>query len=507
MSEDTPKTGYSRLRAMVFDAPFNFGALLLRLFYGFRIEGLENIPPEGPYIVWLTEPNLIGMALSGFVSIKVLHREMAKARNNNVSYMQEELFRFQFFKKALENPDESSSAAGNYRPLVPHSAGQLALGLIDGYRVLMNKGIVIVNPEGDAPWDGRPLPIGRSLPWLALRTAAPVLPIFTSIGAYDVWPRWQSGLSRKGRIVLPVHPPFKLCEEPLAQVRPEDIARADARLRQEFEKRYGPGGVSGWAGPVLRNGVPVATPVKLDLPSKHPSAVQPLPPAVKPGSRGVAQLLWQCPVCRTDEALVQSRRRRWPKTVSCEACGTHWELHRVISHDFRLKVVGGPADLVGLDMPLSAWYDAMRANFRPAPIHVHGVALLPDEDVYLEKSDVPLMPYRPNPLFEVWSEREPPKRQVGSHEWADWQSIGDGQLLLTSHRLLWRGPQRELDFMWPSVTAVSIYLASVLGIRYGAAMYRFELRNALALKWLNHAGYVAKKVAQADGHPLTISFE
>lgn len=507
MSEEAPKKGYSRLRALIYGGPFDLGALLLKLLYGFRIDGRQNIPSEGPYIVWLTEPNLIGMVLSGMVSIKVLKKEMLKNSTNNISYMQEELFRYKFFKKALANPDESATTTANFRPLVPHAAGQLALGLLDGYRVLMNKGIVIINPEGDAPYDGRPLPIGRALPWLALRTAAPILPILTSVGAYDVWPRWQLYPNRKGRIGIPVGKPFRLCEEPLPVVGAEDMARADARLRQEFQRRYGPNGVSGWAGPILRNGVPVAGPVTHKPPSKPLAAVPPLAPAVKPMTRGVAQLLFECPVCHTDEALVQARGRGWPKTVGCQACATRWELGRVIGHDFRLRVVAGPPELMGLDMALSTWYDEMMASFRPRPIRVSGPGLLPDEEMYLEKSDVSLLPYRPNPLFEAWTEREPPKKTGRSHEYASWASIGTGQLLLTDQRLLWRAPDRELDFWWSSVTAISAYMSNLLAIRYGGAMYRFDLGNALLLKWLKYAAYAAKRVAQVDGHELSVSYE
>ncbi|MFN2220857.1 MAG: hypothetical protein ACK2UA_19770 [Anaerolineae bacterium] len=507
MSEESPQTGYDRLRALIYGGPFELGALLLRLFYRFRIDGQENVPPDGPFIVWLTEPNLFGMILSGMVSIKVLKEEMLRNSNNTVSYMQEELFRFSFFKKALENPEEGASSTANYRPLVPHAAGQLALGLMDGYRVLLNKGIVVINPEGDAPYDGRPLPIGRGLPWLALRTAAPILPILTSVGAYDAWPRWQAFPSLRGRIGIPVSKPFKLVEEPLAQVGPEDMAWADARLRQEFEKRYGPDGLEGWAGPILRDGVPVKGPVKLELPSKPLAAVEPQDLAARAMTRGVVQLLFECPVCRTQESLVQTRRFRWPKNVSCQACGTRWELQRVPEHDFRMKVVEGPPDLIGLDMPLTTWYDEMMANFRPRVIDVSGIDLLPDEVVHLQKSDVALLPYLPNPLFEAWTEREPPKRTKGRREYASWSSIGEGQLLLTSHRLLWQGHDRELDFMWSSVNAISAYMMNILAIRYGGAMYRFDLGNALLLKWLKHAAYAAKKVAQVDGHELSISYE
>jgi len=65
-------------------------------------------------------------------------------------------------------------------------------------------------------------------------------------------------------------------------------------------------------------------------------------------------------------------------------------------------------------------------------------------------------------LFEGWTEREAPQAQPrGRHQVADWASIGEGRLLLTSQRLLWQGPQGEVDFMRPSTTAVYICLLNV----------------------------------------------
>ena len=90
-------------------------------------------------------------------------------------------------------------------------------------------------------------------------------------------------------------------------------------------------------------------PVKLEPLSKPLAAVEPLAPTARAMTRGVAQLLFECPVCRTQESLVQRRRFRWPKNVICQACGTRWELRRVIEHDFRMKIVEGPPDLIGLD--------------------------------------------------------------------------------------------------------------------------------------------------------------
>ena len=50
-------------------------------------------------------------------------------------------------------------------------------------------------------------------------------------------------------------------------------------------------------------------------------------------------------------------------------------------------------------------------------------------------------------------------------------------------------------------------MMNILAVRYGGAMYRFDLGNVLLLKWLKHAAFVAKKVAQVNGHELSISYE
>jgi hypothetical protein len=511
MSTEAPKRRPLRsgLAWKIVEWPWDIGAGLARLFYGFRFVGKERIPREGPAIIWLNEMNPFGPVICGWIIVKGMGEVFTEVGDENVFYTHhEDLFTFKPFRKIWESQVNRKDAGVTNRPLTrplsPASAGQLALGLLDGYRVLMNKGFAVVNPEGDAPWDGRPLPIGRSLPWWALRTAATIVPIFSPTSVYDSWPRWQALPYRGGHWVLEVGQPFKLCDEPLQDVTPEDMARADARLRQVFATRYGPRGISDWAGPILRHGAPVEGPVEIETPTGPLAAVPPPDPKVKLSALGVPTLLHQCPVCGTNDALLHKQGRRWPQTVSCQACGTRWEFRRVISHDFRLKVVAGPEELVGLEMPLCYWYDEMRRKWQPKPIHVPGVELLPDEVVYLEKCGVSLAPHHPNPLFEEWGEREAPKRQVGSHEWGDWQSIGDGQLLLTNQRLLWRGEERELDFMWPSVTAINIFMTSTLGIRYGAAWYRFRLGNARQLQWEHHASYFGRRAAQVDGHPLTV---
>jgi hypothetical protein len=384
----------------------------------------------------------------------------------------------------------------------------LALSLVDGYRILRDSGIVILNPQGDGPWDGRPLPIGRSLAWLGLHSAAPVVMAICSIGAYEIWPRWQVWPSLRGRVVLRIGKPFKLVDLPQEEVNDEDLARATACIAAKYDELcYGPGGIKAWIGSPLQRGRPTEQPVQLHSASK-PTLLSRVDRKRKPPVwlRGIPLLLWRCPICHTDDALVHQRPWFRTEILSCRACNTRWEIQRLIGKDFRLKVVAGPPDLVGLEMALSSWYDEMKKDFQPVPVPISGLALLPDEEVYLETGSVSLLVHQPSALLKNWPNREPPQAPLpGQPQLADWAKVGKGQLFLTSHRLLWRGPDRELDFKWSSITAVFLWFLKTIGIRYGTARYRFGLGQEVGLKWLTYAGTLAHQSAERDGHKIITS--
>jgi len=493
-----------KLRSVVVNSPWNVLAAVARVLWGFHVEGKENIPAEGPYIVSITEQGLLGTILSGYISIVLLNKELDKHPKNALTFFQEDLFAISYFRSVNQSP----KSRGKYRALLPHAAGQLSASLLEAYRVLLNKGLVILNPEGDASYDGRPMPIGAATPWMALRAAAPILPVLTTIGVYEVFPRWSPRPSRKGRIKVVIGKPLKLAEQRLERVTDQDIADASAKIRAEYDRIiYGPQGLDGWIGPVMRNNVTLSEPPKIEPPAMPLAPLPPPDPRMTLGKHGLAQVLWQCPVCRTNASLLHRRPRFKPQTLACQACGTQWELTHQPGHDFRLKVVRGSDDLLGLDMPASTWYQEMNKGFRLNPIRVEGVALKDGEVVYLQAQAVKLVPHRPNPLFDSWTSGEAPRSQgTGRHQLADWASLGEGKLLLTDQRLYWQGPQGELDFYWQSVNAVYLFLADVLGIKYQAAQYRFKLaKGLLPLEWLHHAGEMAKKAAAVDGHHVTVS--
>jgi hypothetical protein len=306
---------------------------------------------------------------------------------------------------------------------------------------------------------------------------------------------------------LNIGKPFTLVDEPMAAVTPEDIASANQRIFEELNKvRYLPDQMADWAGPALRDGEPVDGPFVLK-PGHDP--VVPFPEAdltpEKVTQRGVAQLLWRCPMCYTEESLLHKHRQIGRDKVRCRACGTRWSLWRVVHHDYRMKVEEGHPDMVGLELPLTVWYDKAREDFKLNPIEVPGVELRPGEEAYLTTDRADFKAYRPNPLFDGFIPGEAPRTMPrGSRDYGDYHSFGEGRLIVTSERLIWQGTEGDIHFDWPCFTALNIVMMNTLYVRYGPVPYRFDLTGETPLRWITYTGTLAKRAAEADGHELQI---
>ncbi len=475
---------------------------LARLLYGFEVIGEENFPSKGPFILNLNEYGIVATLLDGWVTT-VLQKRLLKDMPPELlqSFMMEELWSFGWFSAI---PRRGRSAV---MPLMPQGAGRLALGLLEGIDVLKRGGMVTMNSEGDAPWDGRPLVPGKALAWLALHTGAPIVPALVSVGHYDIGPMWRPVPRLSGNTTLNIGKPFTVTDEPMAVVTPEDIKAANERIFDEFNKvRYLPDKIENWAGPPTRNGAPVSEDIELK-PAHAP--VIPWPDGdqdhEKVWRRGVAQLLWRCPVCKTEGSILHKYRLLGGEgKVRCRACGTRWKLKRIPQHDFRMIVKEGHPDMVGLDLPLTMWYDKAREGFEPKLISVSGVDLRPGEEVYLAVDDVKFSAYKPSPLFDgLTSGAAPASVLAPARDYADHHVLGEGRLLVTSDRMIWQGPEAELYFEWPAFTAANMFITTLI-IRYGPAPYRFDTGQQIPLRIITYVGTLAKAAAEADGHELQI---
>ena len=183
-----------------------------------------------------------------------------------------------------------------------------------------------------------------------------------------------------------------------------------------------------------------------------------------------------------------------------------WEFNRIAGHDFRMRIIEGTPELMGLDMPLSKWYEVMKYGFKPKPIRASGIELIDEEEVYLQIDGAPLKPHEPNALFEDWLEQEAPKTQPrGQHIGAKRVAIGVGSFFMTNKRLHWKDKNRIVDFYWLSINAVYNWEPNTLGIVYGSAQYDIQLANDIGLKWVSHAGEILKSLAENEDHQYTIS--
>ncbi|MFN2291822.1 MAG: lysophospholipid acyltransferase family protein [Anaerolineae bacterium] len=481
--------------------------LVLKLMYRYRIEGRENVPDEGPFIVLYNEPSFLCQLLEMVTNEAVLKRQISE--DKVLYFIGEEMWSIGFFRKNFETVTPA-------RPSLPTGAGLLGASLLEVLRHLEDGGVWVSNPDGDVARDGRPMPMRGGAPWVGLHSAAPIVAIAPAINAYDTWPPWSMRPSLRGRLIARVGKPFRLTDSPLDRFTDEELTRAKARIAEEMERlAYGPGGVAGWTGQPTMNGQPLGAPVDLRsaveqvgiASTQHVGTTDEVKGGIRSlWGRKLALLLWRCPICLTDDALVHEQRWFRPDRLCCQACGTQWVVRRVQGRDFRLEVVEGPSNLVGLEMALTTWYDAMKRDFQPSPIPASGVDLVPGEELYLRTGEVRLIGYPSNTLLQGWAGREPPQDAIlRRSEAGQFQDLGTGRLLLTNRRLVWEGPQGGLDFWLEHITDVNLRLFFMGRLNYGLTPYRFVFTQDSGLKWLTYVVTAAEQITGRDGRKLTMS--
>jgi len=195
--------------------------LFFRLFYGYRVRGLEHLPPEGPYLV---APNHQSY-FDPFV--------VAITQDEGMCFMAwEALFRNRRLGRFLHWMGAFPVSLDRNDPVAIRRAMAC---LRAGRRVL-------IFPEGQRTWDGRLQPLREGVAHLALHFKCPIVPVRIE-GAWEAWPRTRRfpGLHRP--ITVTIEPPVL---PPPERLPPAERRRAaEAMLRTLSRRLEGRGAADG----------------------------------------------------------------------------------------------------------------------------------------------------------------------------------------------------------------------------------------------------------------------
>ena len=193
-----------------------------RLLYGVRIEGEENIPEHGPFILVSNELSTMGDI---FITVTIMHMVLSGRMDAPIGFSDE---------YSWANEQWAWLLAMGHTVAVPRGPGQAVAAYLSALRGLREGKIVALNPEGEISWDGREVRPKPAAAYVALRSAAPIVPMVTTRGAYDVWPRWAERPRLTGSFVVRVGSPFRVTDTAGSKVSTEAIVRANERIMEEM---------------------------------------------------------------------------------------------------------------------------------------------------------------------------------------------------------------------------------------------------------------------------------
>jgi hypothetical protein len=216
----------------------------------------------------------------------------------------------------------------------------------------------------------------------------------------------------------------------------------------------------------------------------------------------IPHLLWRCPLCAANDALVHMARWPWRERVDCKHCHARWQVRRAVGDNFYLKLISANPPV---ERSITAWYDEMKKTLR--------LEALPTSPIPLDAGETLLLASQP---AEMWA--EPPHAAGGREPERIGGLVGRGQVYLTDQRLLWvedhvgkgawHTPQRE-HVSFPLRTVNGIYAILTLGIAVntGLQITFFRLPHESPLKWVTYAAMLSPQIEAATGRKLVTSHD
>jgi 1-acyl-sn-glycerol-3-phosphate acyltransferase len=148
--------------------------LFSRLAARMRVEGVENVPREGPFILLANHQSILDPILVQSHCPRELHT-LTKSTQ----------FGGRFMGWVLPRLNGIPTRRFKVDPQVVRVVLR---------RLLEGQGIGIY-PEGERSWDAQIQPFRRGTIRVVLKAGVPVIPCGVS-GSYDVWPRWSKRVRR-----------------------------------------------------------------------------------------------------------------------------------------------------------------------------------------------------------------------------------------------------------------------------------------------------------------------
>lgn len=160
---------------------------LFRLVGRLEVHGLDNIPQNGPFLLFANHESILDPILIQAVCPRPVHT-MAKST--------------QFASPLMRRVMVSVKSFPVRRYEIDPQSVRIVL------RRLEQGEPVGIYPEGERSWDGRLQEPRRGTVRLALHAGVPIVPC-TIVGSYDVWPRWGRGI-RRGNVRIDFGQAFRL---------------------------------------------------------------------------------------------------------------------------------------------------------------------------------------------------------------------------------------------------------------------------------------------------------
>ena len=185
-----------------------FSPLMARI----RVEGLENIPREGPFILLANHQSFLDPILIQSLCPRDLHT-LTKSTQ----------FGMRFFSWVL--PRINAIPTRRFK-VDPQVVRVILRRLSEGH------GIGIY-PEGERSWDAEIQPFRRGTMRVVLKAGVPVIPCGVS-GSYDVWPRWSKRL-RRAPVTIRFGEAFAFGPHDDRAERERAVPEATERIREALE--------------------------------------------------------------------------------------------------------------------------------------------------------------------------------------------------------------------------------------------------------------------------------